>query len=140
MSIPGMLLTGLGVFSLVVSLKRLRSRRDLARNGKLAHGVVCAIAERPQPYNYRKSTGYAPVIRFATEQGAEIKYTPAEWTKTSVFSEGDRVEVVYDPLDPQLAMIRDPRVNRKALLIMAGVGAAFLLGGILLLIGVLPIQ
>jgi hypothetical protein len=135
-----MLLTGVGIVWLGVSLKQFRSRRDLARNGKVAHGVVCAIAERRQPYLYRLVIGYSPVVRFTTEQGAEIKYTAADWTYPSDFSEGDRVEIVYDPLDPQLAMISKPRINRKAMLIMGGVGAAFLLGGILLLIGVLPIQ
>jgi hypothetical protein len=140
MSIPGLLFTVLGIVCLVLSFKRLRFRQELAGNGKLAQGVVCAIAERPHPCPDRLVMEYAPVIQFTNEQGAEIKYTAGDWTNPSEFSEGDRVEVVYDPLDPQLAMISEPRINRRAMLITVGVGATFLLSGILLLIGVLPIQ
>ena len=138
LSVPGFLFTALGMVCLVLSFKRFRSRQELARNGRVARGVVCEIAERPQQRPERLVMEYAPVICFTTEDGAEIKYTADDWTNPCSYSEGDRVEVVYDPLQPQTAMLNEPGRNRTALLVTVGGGAVFLLVGILLLVGVLP--
>jgi hypothetical protein len=90
---------------------------QLYTDGLRADGTVLEIREtkRTEEETVARSDGsetrrqvdrysYAPVVRFATNEGREIEFHGRGGSDTS-FAEGDRVTVIYDPANPIRASI-----------------------------------
>jgi hypothetical protein len=48
---------------------------------------------------------YAPVVRFRARNGDEVTFQDAVWTGGPRHAVGERVPVLYDPVDPQQATL-----------------------------------
>jgi hypothetical protein len=107
--ITGIILLGSGVWLF------FRQRTRIAR-AITAEGVVIEqLRQRASgEYLYKRTAEgikiekkylYRPVIRFKTEDGRTIKFSPPMATRPARCQVGDKVAVLYDPDKPQQAQI-----------------------------------
>jgi Protein of unknown function (DUF3592) len=125
----GFALIGLG---LVVSG---RTRRFLT-TGSRADGVVTALVPRTSmegPDSAR--TTYAPSVEFTTQTGALRGFTSATAASRPAYRVGQHVVVVYDPRNPRKAIILSFGAVWLVPLILWGLGALFVLIGMLVAFG-----
>jgi Protein of unknown function (DUF3592) len=88
--------------------------------------------------NSNGSTTYWPVIQFTDSSGANVEFTSASGSNPASYSEGDTVEVVYSPDEPEKAKIKSFFPLWGAATIVGGIGFVFsLIGGGMMVFGFL---
>ena len=91
---------------------------------------------------YRRSSGsgssnkggtYVPVIDFTAPNGSRIHITGSSGSNPPAYSRGDKVKLLYDPANPEKAVIDSFGERSAGPLILTGLGAVFALvgGGVL---------
>lgn len=126
----GGIFTPIGLLFAGIGLWLYSSDQDLASSGARATGTVIAIT------SYRDSDGdtmYRPVVEFTDAAGNRREFSSDISSSSSEFSRGETVDVIYDPAQPENAII-DSFMERFFLpLIFGGLGSIFALigGGIL---------
>lgn len=80
------------------------------------------------------STTYAPVVRFVTDKGEKIEFTSGTSSNPPSYSQGENVEVLYQPGKPHDARIHGFVSLWLGPMILGGLGSIFFLigGGIIL--------
>ncbi len=115
----GLLFSGLGLWLYL-------NDQDLAAKGVRASGTVIQIV------SYRDSDGetmYRPVVEFTDTAGSRREFSSDVSSSTSEFQRGEAVDVIYDPVAPENAII-DSFMERFFLpLIFGGLGSIFALVG-----------
>ena len=125
----GFALIGLG---LVVSG---RTRRFLT-TGCRADGVVTALVPRTNMEGPDLArTTYAPSVEFTAQTGALRSFTSATAASRPAYRVGQHVVVVYDPRNPRKAIILSFGEVWLVPLILWGLGALFMLIGMLVAFG-----
>ncbi len=76
-----------------------------------------------------KSTTYAPVVAFATKAGNKIEFTSSVSSNPPSYNEGESVEVLYDPANPNDADINGFASLWLGTLILGILGTVFFLIG-----------
>jgi hypothetical protein len=79
------------------------------------------------------STTYRPTVRFINQQGKEIEFASSSSSNPPSYSEGQTVEILYLPDEPQKAEINGFFSLWGAPLILGGLGSAFFTVGASLL-------
>lgn len=80
--------------------------QSLKTEGIVVDLVRSRSSSRTSGSNRRKtSRGYAPVVEFTTESGDTIEFVSSTSSNPPKFSEGELVEVFYDPRSPRKAKI-----------------------------------
>lgn len=80
-------------------------RVKLSMTGRLrATGTVVDL----QRINLGDMDGFKPIVEFVSQDGKTIRFTTSLGSMPSMYSKGEGVVVVYDPLDPGSAKIADP--------------------------------
>jgi hypothetical protein len=81
-------------------------------------------------------TVYYPVIRYQTEDGKTIIFTSSSGNYPSPYKNGDRVEILYDPENPQKARIKSFSSMWLAPVLCFGIGGImFFTGSVILMWG-----
>jgi hypothetical protein len=120
------------VFTKAVPLIRL------VRDGQQAVGTVLRL-QVPMQQGYRTPR---PFIEFPGPDGHHVRYQDV-FANKGTEKPGDRVNVRFDPGDPQRATIRGLRTALNYLwgiVIFAVIFAAFAVAGLLVLLGVIPVS
>lgn len=92
-----------GLILLVVSLFVYNNTRAFIDRSVTTSGAIIDMA-RERSRNDREYT-YYPVVVFETESGQEIEFVSGSGSKTDRDRRGEKVEVLYDPVQPENAEI-----------------------------------
>jgi hypothetical protein len=122
----------IGIAMLAGALFWVQNIRSFLAQASTAQGTVVELVQsRSRSSN---SSTYAPVVRFVTAKGEKIEFTSGAGSNPPSYSQGESVEVLYEPGAP-----RDARINGFDSLwlgptIVGGIGSIFFLigGGIAL--------
>ena len=117
---PAVLLWVGGAFTFL-SLREIKRRNHLTSIGKPSQGIVFKLEQ--------KGRNYHPVIRFQTDKQEWITHVTDFGSSPSVYQEGEKVKVMYDPNHPENMMIHD-RKSRWLTLLFLIIGSGLLTTGI----------
>ncbi len=123
-SLVGLLLVAIGVFLLV----RTRTFISTAQETK---GTVIRMLSSS---GSEGGTVYAPVFQFTTIQGQSIEVEEKVYSSPPQCSQGQVVDILYDPQDPSRARVKKWSSLYFVPLLLGGMGIAFGGIGIVLLI------
>lgn len=136
--IIGAVFAGIGVILGAVCLLIVALDNDFRSSAVRTEGTVIGYETRYGNHRdddngpSRRSVTYAPVVRFTTEDGRTIEFTSGV-SRSNKPLNGTKVDVLYDPDNPQHAKVDDMAGRLLAPVITGGLGALFLLIGLLLL-------
>jgi hypothetical protein len=89
-----------------------------------------ATVVRHESRTYKNNVHHSPVVRFVTPAGAEVEFEAQRARRQPDPPVGGPLEVLYDPADPKVARL--PGQDRAGAMFMIGVGALFVVVGIVL--------
>lgn len=110
--------------------------RTFIKNAHLAKGTVVGFYEKTSYYTLsgskasRKSSSYAPIVRFTTKKGETISFISEASSALSIYSKGEHVKVLYDPSNPDNAEINDFFSLYLGQVIVGGIGLFIVLLGL----------
>ena len=120
----------IGIAMLAGALYWVQNIRTFLAQAGSAQGTVIDLVRSSSS----SSGTWAPVVRFVTAKGEKIEFTSSTGSNPPSYSQGESVEILYDPGKP-----RDARINGFVALwlgpmIVGGIGSVFFLigGGIVL--------
>ena len=123
-SLVGLLLVAIGAFLLV----RTKTFISTAQETK---GTVIRMLSSS---GSEGGTVYAPVFQFTTIQGQSIEVEEKVYSSPPQFSQGQVVDILYNPQDPSRARVKKWSSLYFVPLLLGGMGIAFGGIGIILLI------
>jgi tetratricopeptide (TPR) repeat protein len=126
----GFLVILIGLSLLSVSLFLFLRQKLFLGRARLTSGEVIGInqrASRHGPLRY-------PVVRFQTPFGQAVEFEATVGTSFQAYRVGQRIQVVYDPENPQKASIRSFAQQWLGCLIVGLIGTAFLCAGPVILL------
>lgn len=122
--------SAIGIAMIAGALYWVQNTRAYLAQAGSAQGTVVDLVRSSSS----SSSTYAPVVRFVTAKGEKIEFTSGTGSNPPSYSQGESVEVLYQPGAP-----RDARINGFVSLwlgpmIVGGIGSIFFLigGGIAL--------
>lgn len=117
-SLVGLLLAAIGIFMWI------RTRIFLSTAQEVKGTVIRMV------YNYSSDGGggYSPVYQFRTIEGQTIEAGDSMSSNPPMFHEGQVIDVLYDPRNPQKARIKKWMSLYFASALLAGMGLIF--GGV----------
>lgn len=130
LSVIKYLFSAIGVALLAGAFYLYQSKQEFLEKADRVQGtVVELIAKRSD-----KSTTYAPVVVFKTKKGQEIKYFSSVSSNPPSYSEGENVEMLYDPQNPHDASINGFFSLWLGPLILSILGAIFFIIGSVIIV------
>lgn len=93
---------GLGVALLVGGVIAFVYTKRFVSGAERATGTVIDLSSRTDSDG---DVTYHPVVRFTTAEGRTVQFVSSSGSSPASESEGDRVEVLYDPDDPEDAKL-----------------------------------
>jgi len=124
---PLLLVLGLGVCAGGAWLAQQRAAfLDIART---AEGAVISLAASPSTSNGSTTTTWYPVVRYTSAGGEAVTFRHDVGTSHPSWQRGEQVPVLYDPEDPQTAIIDEGWMNWFGPALMLVLGALFFLAG-----------
>jgi len=130
-----------GVLSIAHSCSTLSGAASTWANGATANGKVVEISKREMvsPNGQRRLIASA-VVQFTTAHGKVVTVTDKVGSTSAPNRVGEKVKVVYEPDEPEAALIAGSAPANAALLLFQGVSGwiALLTGGVLILLVKLP--
>lgn len=138
------LLAGLGVLAGgSVLIRRMHLNLLVSKSAAIADGIVIenhAKEVSPQPGSRELPyTSYQAVVRFKDEQGRMITFADSFGFNHASFARGQTVRVIYDPQDPQQAMIDRGEKDYIVPGIVLFFGVVLIAGGLQHLAGGTPV-
>jgi hypothetical protein len=104
-----------GAICLVVGGKALVDSQRFVAKATTTNGVVVDVAEVVQQvqkrgpggdWYYQDVTAFYPVVRFVTAREQEVRFQASEGTDDPfAYGAGDTIRVLYDPANPQAALL-----------------------------------
>jgi len=128
-------LVGLGIS--IGAFFSFSSTKAFIASADRAQGKVVSLERRVSTdSDGGQSTSYYPVVEYQLSTGKKIVFTSSSGSSPASFRVGEKVEVLYDPQDPNQAKINAFFSKWGATLILSFMGAIFsLVGGIILFFG-----
>ena len=123
-SLVGLLLMGIGVFILVRTRMFISTSQEV--KGTVTHLIASSGSEG--------GTVYAPVFKFTTIQGQVIEVEEKVASNPPQFSQGQVVDILYDPENPSRARVKKWFNLYFVPLLLGGMGIIFGAIGVGLLI------
>jgi hypothetical protein len=93
-----------GVIVLLFAVAWFLVKRSAFAHYSRTTGVITELIERPSHTDDRQDIKFTPKIAFRTAQGAAVDFIP----RASMFARmrvGDSLPLLYDPKNPQIAVI-----------------------------------
>lgn len=121
----------------------LRKRASLQKLTESVTGTVTELfSQRMTGSRGGYYTGTAPIVSFRTQSGEDMQFRSSVFSSPPAYQVGQEVTVIYDPFQPQTAIIRSSLFLEFWFvpLILWGLGTIFSLVGIILLFAALHSQ
>ena len=116
----------IGLALLAGGLLWWQSTRSFLAQASMAEGTVVAL----RLSRSSDSSAYYPVVRYATADGRTIEFVSSAGSNPPSYSEGEKVQVLFQPANPRHAKINGFFSLWGGPLIFGGLGAVFLaIGG-----------
>lgn len=115
----------IGFGMMVGSFFLYQNTATFLENAITAQGVVIDLVRSRSS----DSTTYAPTIRFKSKQGTTIEFTSSTSSNPPSYSRGEKVEVLYEPIQPHSAKINSFFSVWGGTVIVGGIGSVFFLIG-----------
>jgi hypothetical protein len=96
-----------------------------------AEGTVVQVVSQARTSNGEQKTYFYPVIEFVTRDGESVRFQDSTGSNPPEYREGERVQVLYDPLTPESARIESFAGLWLMPTVLLGFGAVFVLFGVL---------
>lgn len=126
----GMFLTGGGV--LAVGCIPLAFEHRYRKNASRTDGVIIAYEKGVPDLN--ESQAWLPIVRITLPNRQEITFKNSDSRRPKSFPVSTKVAVLYDPEEPEIAIITPPKVNIGAYIALL-FGIALMGSGFLTLVG-----
>jgi Protein of unknown function (DUF3592) len=125
--------SAIGIAMLAGALFWGQNTRSFLSQASTAQGTVIDLV-RSRSSGSSSSGTYAPVVRFVTAKGEKIEFTSSTGSNPPSYSQGESVEVLYQPGAPRDATINGFVSLWLGPMIVGGIGSVFFLigGGIIL--------
>ncbi|MFH6968050.1 DUF3592 domain-containing protein [Flavobacterium sp. FlaQc-28] len=124
----------IGALMLAGAFYFYQDRQTFLKKAETVQGTVVELISKRSD----NSTTYAPLVSFTTKAGNKIEFTSAVSSNPPSYSEGESVEVLYDPADPKDASIKGFASLWIGPLIFGILGTVFFLIGFgIILFGIL---
>jgi hypothetical protein len=137
--IVGSLFFVIGIGMLFAGVSWWRSNAAFAEHAVAGEGTVSDLLFRrssssSSSSSSSKSSGtYVPVIDFTAPNGSRIHITGSSGSNPPAYSRGDKVKLLFDPENPEKAVIDSFGERKAGPLILCGLGSVFaLVGGFVL--------
>ena len=119
---------GLGL--LIGAFYLYQDKKAFLKTATVAPGLVVELrASRSD-----NSTTYSPVVSFTAKDGRQIEFTSSVSSNPPSYSEGESVEIVYNPANPHEANINGFSSLYLGTLILGILGTVFFLVGFLIIL------
>ncbi|WP_322815711.1 DUF3592 domain-containing protein [Chloroflexus sp.] len=102
-SLLGLLIVGLGL--LILGWQSFTNTSQRMKNTVATQGTVVEIKTRLVNTNSGQRTFFYPIVEFRTATGETIQFESEAGDNPSAYQIDDRVEVMYNPGQPQTAFI-----------------------------------
>jgi hypothetical protein len=130
-SLSGLLIVGLGL--LILGWQAFTNTSQRMRNTVATQGTVVEIKSRLVNTNSGQRTFFYPIVEFRTASGETVQFESEAGGNPSAYQIGDRVEVMYNPGQPQTAFINSWELWLPATLFLGTGGLLLIVSGIALL-------
>ena len=120
----GGLLLAIGVFLLI------RTRMFISKAQEVKGTVIRMVYTRSS-----EGGGYSPVYQFRTIEGQVVEVQDGLSSNPPMFKEGQVIDVLYDPANPQSARIKKFMSLYFVSILLSGLGLIFGCVGVAMLIG-----
>ena len=114
-----------GLLFLTVAVSSAKNTRTFVDRASTAHGRVIDMVRRQSNDSYT----YAPVVRFVTETGETVEFTSDTSSDPPSYAKGERVEVLYRPLAPRDAKVKDFKSLWASPIMFGALGSIFFVIG-----------
>jgi len=123
-----------GLAMLGAGFWQYQGQAAFAQSAASASGTVTDLVRqqrlrRDSQGSVRDEVFYAPVVQFTDRQGRMQTLHAASGSNPPAYRRGDTVAVLYDPANPEIAVI-DGWQRYLPVLVLAGLGAVFALVGL----------
>ncbi len=102
----GIIFSAIGGGILIFGVHVFLGTLYLTRHSVQTNGVVLELKTGFATGGGRRSSVYSPVVKFQSSNGTSYTFTSSNWTSPSLFSVGDKIDVIYDPNNPKYANIK----------------------------------
>lgn len=129
--IPNLAFGGMGLLFIGIAFVVWMRTREFISKAQETKGIVIRMLSK------RGSKGgiiYAPVFQFRTIDGRTIEVEESMYSKPPQFQEGQSVDILYDPQNPEKARVKKWANLYFLPLVLGGMGAIFIVIGIVSLI------
>lgn len=115
----------IGALMLAGAFYLYQDKQAFLKRAETVQGTVIELISKRSD----NSTTYAPVVTFTTKKGNKIEFTSSVSSNPPSYSEGESVEVFYDPAEPKDASINGFASLWLGPLILGILGTVFFLIG-----------
>ncbi|MGQ9481203.1 DUF3592 domain-containing protein [Chloroflexus sp.] len=130
-SISGLLIVGLGL--LILGWQSFTNTAQRMKNTVATQRTVVEIKPRLVNTNSGQRTFFYPIVEFRTATGETIQFESEAGDNPSAYQIDDRVEVMYNPEQPQTAFINSWELWLPSTLFLGTGGLLLIVSGIAIL-------
>ncbi|MGQ9613468.1 MAG: DUF3592 domain-containing protein [Chloroflexus sp.] len=130
-SISGLLIVGLGL--LILGWQSFPNTAQRMKNTVATQRTVVEIKPRLVNTNSGQRTFFYPIVEFRTATGETIQFESEAGDNPSAYQINDRVEVMYNPEQPQTALINSWELWLPSTLFLGTGGLLLIVSGIAIL-------
>ncbi|WP_322820290.1 DUF3592 domain-containing protein [Chloroflexus sp.] len=130
-SLSGLLVVGLGL--LILGWQAFINTSQRMKNTVATQGTVVEIKPRSVNTNSGQRTFFYPIVEFRTATGETIQFESEAGGNPSAYQIGDRIEIMYNPDQPQTAFINSWELWLPYTLFLGTGGLLLIVSGIALL-------
>jgi Protein of unknown function (DUF3592) len=125
------ILVGIGL--LVGAFSMYKNTSSFVTEASRAEGTVVdfQMSRRGRTYSpmSRRGRTYSPIIHFISQEGKKVEFISSVGTNPPSYSKGQKVEVLYQPTEPQNAKINGFSSLWASSVILGGLGGIFFMIG-----------
>jgi Protein of unknown function (DUF3592) len=125
------ILVGIGL--LVGAFSMYKNTSSFVTEASRAEGTVVdfQMSRRGRTYSpmSRRGRTYSPIIHFISQEGKKVEFISSVGTNPPSYSKGQKVEVLYQPTEPQNAKINGFSSLWASSVILGGLGGLFFMIG-----------
>src|SRR4051794_40986733 len=113
---------GVGLVMLSISGYLFYQEKQFLQHAQVGNGIVTALQ---QSTSSKGSVTYYPVVVYRTSNGKEMEFSSSFSSNPPSYEIGEKVEVYYEPNQPQSAEIKGFFTQWFVVLITGGLGLVF---------------
>ena len=115
----------IGLTLLGGALYLYKDKQAFLKKAEVTQGTVIELLRTKSD----NSITYCPVVAFTTKAGTKISFSSSVSSNPPSYNEGENVEVLYDPINPNNATIKGFKSLYLGVLIVGIIGTAFFILG-----------